>query len=369
MSLVTTPHVFQAVAAAIIAEEEKENPLINREETAVAVQDILISYSDSGLATKEATTVPYSEPAHRWAYTYLYLTSHVHMVYNCFKDFYEQTAFLHDWYLNSVEDLGLKSVGVCSVGGGPGADLLGLSLAFKDFDFKPHIRGTILDLWINWSENLNGVVHQLNATENVVSLHAEYEQFEFFTATSDEWNTWSMKAVQSADMVTMVKFLSAVAYNQGECQKTLAAILRQMKPGALLFVLDNAGGGYGDMLKRAAIPAGLTILGEITHASVTIPDYEKTDMNTSSVRLGMSPQRTSKVSAFLYKKESLLGVPGFAFPSTPPSSFEDIATPSYTPVLPQPMTFASSPIMTSRNAAASNTSFDGAEQFDWSKWM
>ena len=60
------------------------------------------------------------------------------------------------------------------------------------------------------------------------------------------------------DIVCMSKFLSALTAHRAAATPSLAAVLRNMRPGSILIYIDNSGGGTTQWLTSEAHKANFT---------------------------------------------------------------------------------------------------------------
>ncbi|GIX72927.1 uncharacterized protein CDAR_72771 [Caerostris darwini] len=113
-----------------------------------------------------------------------------------------------------------------------------------------------------------------------------------FTDVSEKVNV--NQAVACADLLTMIKFISAAACKR--TRKMIETIFKTMKPGAMLLFIDNAGGGFQEMLQQAANNCGMvSAFGPFHHYEYEKPEFAIT-------RFGYESQSKTKVSVQIWMK-------------------------------------------------------------------
>ncbi|PRD24917.1 UNVERIFIED_CONTAM: hypothetical protein NCL1_42418 [Trichonephila clavipes] len=133
---------------------------------------------------------------YRCAYLHMYTPIHTAMVY-----------YVMNWalvqereYFQSFLQKRRRSLKICNLGGGPGADLIGVITAFqKEFGYF-HTSATIIDIVSEWKDIFGSIINELR--------YGFYGYFELNPRITGDINN----AINSADFITMTKFVSAVIH-------------------------------------------------------------------------------------------------------------------------------------------------------------
>ncbi|KAG8197126.1 hypothetical protein JTE90_011289 [Oedothorax gibbosus] len=277
--------------------KEKNFFYVEDERIRAAIQNMKEVYMPNPLwqANPALTVADYNDPSHRCAYLHKYAMCYTGMVCDLLQGAISESNDIYE-LINSKRRLRL-----CSLGGGPGTDVLGsLAAIFACCQYIP-CSVSVLDFYAQqWKitfdmlikELRSGVSHGLK--EMVSAPQFKYE-FMYANLLSDvETNPQVRQIVSAADIITMVKFISAAA-----CQATsrmVQAVFNSMQPGAMLIFIDNAAGGFQEMVQQAALQCGmLTLYGPLLHH-----DYE--NANYSLNRFSYTSQSKTKVAFHIWWK-------------------------------------------------------------------
>jgi hypothetical protein len=171
------------------------------------------------LATKPISH-NYADPVTRFAYIYVYVTSHANVVYQLIrKSSALRTLFKRD------------QVNITCIGGGPGSDFLGiLKYIFKDGTKVPRLKLSLFDKESAWSECWSDVDDKLGLPISNV--------FQNFDVTDPK--TWKpYDKYLSADLFTMIFFMSEIDSLRAQAEPFFAHLFNNAKQGALLLYVDN----------------------------------------------------------------------------------------------------------------------------------
>ncbi|GFS50568.1 uncharacterized protein TNCV_2041941 [Trichonephila clavipes] len=147
---------------------------------------------------------------YRCAYLHMYTPVHTAMVY-----------YVMNWalvqereYFQSFLQERRRSLKICNLGGGPGADLIGVITAFqKEFGYF-HTSATIIDIVSEWKDIFGSIINELRyGFYGYFELNPRYFEWSFLTANLMDRITGDINnAINSADFITMTKFVSAVIH-------------------------------------------------------------------------------------------------------------------------------------------------------------
>ncbi|XP_054707577.1 uncharacterized protein LOC129217321 [Uloborus diversus] len=247
--------------------------------------------------------VNYDDAAHRCAYLHKYAACYTGMVQELLKDTFQRDNQVKR-QLNSLRKLNL-----CSLGGGPGTDVVAILDVFANFmDFIP-CSVNIIDLNGSWRSVFESVVQELQCGNNRKlknMLSPSYFRFNYITANMLlPLSPLVKSSIMSADFISMVKFISAAACDNTESM--VSEIFRYLKPGALVMFIDNAAGGFLQMLQDQARNHRLqTVRGPVEHYRFENADYSvnrfgytSQSKTTVSLQIWMKPQSIHSTSQSL----------------------------------------------------------------------
>lgn len=162
----------------------------------------------------DAKVVDYNNASHRCAYLYKHAMLHTDLVCTMLQAIFQVGSVKE--YIDSKESLVL-----CSLGGGPGTDIVALLLVIQQvFGFK-ECSAYIIDCSEGREQTFTNIVSGLRIIpdSDVISMVDE-SCFEYRYLGADLLNPSSFdntelgEAISKADIITMVKFISAVACNR-----------------------------------------------------------------------------------------------------------------------------------------------------------
>lgn len=163
----------------------------------------------------------YADPVTRFAYIYVYVTSHANVVYQLIKRSSALKALLRK-----------DQVSITCIGGGPGSDFLGiLKYILKDgTNPPPRLKLNLFDKERFWSECWSDVDDKLGLPISNV--------FQSFDVTDSE--TWKhYDKFLSADLFTMIFFMSEIHLLRAKARPFFTHLFTNAKKGSLLLYVDN----------------------------------------------------------------------------------------------------------------------------------
>ncbi|KFM60119.1 hypothetical protein X975_16282, partial [Stegodyphus mimosarum] len=245
--------------------------------------------------TETSVIANYNDPAHRCAYLHKYAMCYTGMVRTLFEMAVNVNADIR-YYIDSK-----KCLNVCSLGGGPGTDIIGILTVICSFGYFPAIM-TVVDYAGEWQITFKNIIEEIKSSfpervrQMVSSNYFKYQYLNGDLLSQVTMNSNIRNALMSADIVTMVKFISAAACNK--TRKMVKDIFGCTKPGALLIFIDNASGGFHEMISQVASECNMQLaFGPLLHY-----DYE--DASFSRTRFGYTSQSKTKVAFQIWKKPS-----------------------------------------------------------------
>lgn len=231
--------------------EAKDNEIRNR------IQSLAKGYEELA----KGVTNDYSDVATRFAYIYKYVTSHANIVYQLIGGSSHLAALFEN-----------ERVNVTCIGGGPGSDFLGILKYVIRAGLSPHLRCILFDKERAWGECWLDVDEKL---ESQLKITTVVQPFDVTDATA--LNTFDKYL--TADLFTMIYFMSEVDSLRDEANPFFTNLFRQAKEGALFLYVDNNNEQFYGWFDSLAAEHSLEVLqsGEVR---LIISDYseEKTDL-------------------------------------------------------------------------------------------
>lgn len=210
----------------ILERLERQIPGNFAERTRIINHHLTTTLDYSRLKEVDRPTIDYSDPAVRMAYLYKYVTAHAQLV--------GQRVLSSDLLWNVVKD----DCFITCLGGGPGSELLGISLAIseREVDGPTARHAVLLDREFNWSYDWADLAGQFR-------LPLSYAALPFDVVDATSWRR-ARNVFERPDLVTAVFFLSEVYSAREQARACLEHLAYFMKPGAVFFYLDNFGEGF-----------------------------------------------------------------------------------------------------------------------------
>ncbi|XP_015903549.1 uncharacterized protein [Parasteatoda tepidariorum] len=168
-------------------------------------------------------------------------------VYNCDSNLFNQLKKMN-------------TLRICCFGGGAGTELLAVTKVISDFlrsnsneenKYSIKLYFTVIDVCNEWERWIFLLVKKLKKFyKDIVDVRMRFVQAD----VTKKWTEDVLKAVQKADILTMVKFLSALNLNEVDYEKKedvrlLKNVANRMKLNSWIFFLDFAGGGFYKTIK------------------------------------------------------------------------------------------------------------------------
>ncbi|CAL1274663.1 unnamed protein product [Larinioides sclopetarius] len=268
---------------------------VNEADIRTAIQNMKEVYKPNPGSLSDAVVyvADYNDAGHRCAYLHKYAPFHTALVADML-----QTALQQNPRVFSDLIYASGNINICSLGGGPGCDIFGvlsvLNAAFGLFQ----VSATVIDCMEKWKDMFYELVKELrygdygDFGESVDEQYFEwsYLQHNLLSKMTNQVN----QAIARADLVTMIKFVSA-----SSCKDTstmIQKIFRSLKPGSLVLYIDNAGGGFHQLIRREAQDCNLiTVFGPLKH-------HLYTNQNFNVKRFGYTPCLETKVTVQIWRK-------------------------------------------------------------------
>ncbi|KAJ8032549.1 hypothetical protein HOLleu_26100 [Holothuria leucospilota] len=233
---------------------------------------------------KQTKRVDFSDHTAQWSYMYLYMLRHVHLVYYALNKAIQENVLR----MNPND----CPIDVCMIGGGPGSDILGISLLMKEYKCRTPWtnRVFVLDACTQWEFSWEKMYNLLPERFRQGVPEVNYYPFNYRENNLSKSN---QERIKNAEVVTMIKSLSSAAAwlknqekvyhdekyirSDGTMKKKIIewhsvySVLKHMQPGAILLYLDNKTGWQREVLMKAAKYRKMEVLLDLDLQDVRMP--------------------------------------------------------------------------------------------------
>lgn len=197
-----------------IIEEEKTAFNTKDEALKKAAKDVAKVYSQKALKNG-STFLDYNNPPNRCAYLFKFASVHTGLTAKYFQKLAKKTKILD--IFNSK-----KHLKICSLGGGPGTDIVGIfkAMAIIPSLHKKIVQVTVLDICGGWRNSFKHVILRLKhgKVAGVPASFVDAAEFKADLIAVDLLKPLPeniRKIISSSDIISMVKFVSAVVGIEG----------------------------------------------------------------------------------------------------------------------------------------------------------
>ena len=207
----TNLHLYESVL-----EEEMTRNKVSEKDIRLGIIDMVLAYAPISTNfendSSEYILPDFSISAHRCGYLHKYAPLHTFIVLDVMRKILKQEILQVKSMLNSNE------FKLCSLGGGPGSDVVGVMIALHAEVASLKFSATIIDYMEEWKYTFRSVID-----------HLIYEEFDLQWNYFLKWdyigddllqfqNTTSAanNAINSASFITMIKFISAATCSETE---------------------------------------------------------------------------------------------------------------------------------------------------------
>ncbi|GFR14447.1 uncharacterized protein TNCT_208801 [Trichonephila clavata] len=271
---------------ASVIDEEIKRSNIKREKLKIAARAVARSYSKKSLK-KGTTYINYDIPDVRCAYMYKYSALHTGMVTKYFRKLIKK---------KELKNTFTGSISICSLGGGPGSDIVGI---FKALGVIPYYSNrikkvSILDICDGWHTSFEDIISRLKqgTVKDIPETFINSKKFKHELIEVDLLSPLqenAMEVIVNADIICMVKFVSAVLA-QKKSLDALQMLGNLFKPGAVILFIDNFNGNVFESIENAFKQIGLHAVLGPQHET-----YVKYSESCEEI-FGCRPQMAAKVS-------------------------------------------------------------------------
>uniref|UniRef100_T1JL72 Uncharacterized protein n=1 Tax=Strigamia maritima TaxID=126957 RepID=T1JL72_STRMM len=247
----------------------------------------------------------------RYAYYYCFFTIDTYAIKECWHLFHILSFYnLQEWkqsnvitWLNNI--ITTQNANLVCLGGGAGYEIVGFCKWLKTVNAKIKLHPFIVDKyrWASDTQRLLEIFDSQNEYNLRETRYTTYSSLLDMIACNNEL----MDRLRSADLVTVAKFISALDSNEKEYTVPRGIcgtkLLKAMKPGALVFFMDNIGAENLNQMRIAAETAELKCIAELIHRRTeTIPQHEIEGIQINNFITAL-PLLSTDVCAALWQKQ------------------------------------------------------------------
>jgi hypothetical protein len=268
--------VLDDAYARITGEARDKDATIN-----AAIQYLKKEYVD----LRDGNDIDYSPPAHRFAYVLRYITAHANIVVEVIKRPPELQALFER-----------EELEVASIGGGPGSEMVALQKYVAERNKKTVLTFHLYDCDNSWGDTWNRV-------HKTVKLPVEaFLMFKHLDACDAA--TWKQDALNEADLITMVFFLSEVYKHRDRAEPFFRHLFTRAKKGTLFLFVDNNASWFREWFDKMAAECGLEHVNGHDGETIKAPWYseEKADFGEYFAKFG-APKLNSDVVWRVMRKQ------------------------------------------------------------------
>lgn len=204
--------------------------------------------------------VNYNDPVIRFAYIYVYVTSHANLVCNLV----EENSNLSDLFNN-------QKVNVACIGGGPGSDFLGILKYLMTTNKSPNVRFQLCDKERAWAESWIDVDDKVDPEFRISTSYLPLD-----VTKRNDWEVHT-KYLQS-DLFTMIYFMSEVYSLSHSANDYFMNLFSQAKPDSLFLFVDNNAEYFYNWFDRLAQDNSISILQQDRIRMMLPWDEQKSDL-------------------------------------------------------------------------------------------
>lgn len=236
----------------------------------------------SRLLTENAIT--YSDPITRFAYIYVYVTSHANLVWTLI----ENNNNLGKIFNN-------QQVKVACIGGGPGSDFLGIIKYLIKNKKSPKISFQLCDREKTWAESWSDVDGKVDPGLRISTSYLPLD-----VTNPQDWTNYT-KYFQS-DLFTMIYFMSEVYAEREEADEYFSNLFSQAKSESLFLFVDNNKAEFYDWFDKLAENHNIKIIDK-DETIMNVPfDEQKSDLGIYLEKFDY-PKLRANVAYRIAKKE------------------------------------------------------------------
>jgi SAM-dependent methyltransferase len=229
--------------------------------------------------------IDYSNSITRFAYIYVYVTSHANLVCSLIQ----QKEDLCKLFDNNKVD-------VACIGGGPGSDFLGILKYLITNQKSPDATFQLCDREATWAESWIDVHKKVDPKFRISTSYLPLD-----VTHPDSWKPFT-KYFQS-DIFTMIYFMSEVFALRESAEEYFATIFSKAKPGSFFLFIDNNAAQFYNWFDALAKTHNIKIIDSGERKEWLPYHEEKSDLGIYFQKFS-SPKITANIAYRIGKKMS-----------------------------------------------------------------
>ncbi|KAJ8031872.1 hypothetical protein HOLleu_25220 [Holothuria leucospilota] len=184
---------------------------------------------------KKGKRLDFGDDSTRWAYVYVFLMRHSHLVHTALVSMIPFTQKFAIWQ-------NIPQLRMVAIGGGPGSDVLGFALFLKTLGITSNFHATIIDRCNEWKKTWASL------RDRTQDLPISQVDFISEDLTSDGLSSHAREAIKHAHLITLVKVISSIsAFIITKPVPQRLAFLETVTPGTYVLYIDNSVGPHTDL--------------------------------------------------------------------------------------------------------------------------
>jgi hypothetical protein len=217
----------------------------------------------------QKSEINYSSEHRRFAYLYMYVTSHSNLIY--------EVLSRNSEYLGELFETDLLKI--ACLGGGPGSDLIGVLKYCQLNDIDTKIKFYLLDKETAWMESWSDIDEKL---EVGASVNAFVNQIDVTNPSSWE----KLRKYTQVDLIVFSYFLSEIFSIKEQGEAFFRHLFGNMKSGSRLIYIDNDSTEFTKYFRELMENNGLDVVAG-SEGKITPPtDEEKRDLGRFLEKFG-----------------------------------------------------------------------------------
>lgn len=170
--------------------------------------------------TSNSGMTDFNNPAYRCAYLHKYAMIHTGLMCEILLLIFQQDGIYDEMRRKN-------QLSLCSLGGGPGTDIVSLMFVLQRIFGVVRCSANVVDYSLEWKRVFESIIAELrtgrygNVKQIVSSWYFNYDYQSADLLSASYYNMYKVRSsIKNADIITMIKFISAAA-----CDKTKGMVM------------------------------------------------------------------------------------------------------------------------------------------------
>ncbi|MBF2066062.1 MAG: hypothetical protein IGS39_16835 [Calothrix sp. C42_A2020_038] len=248
------------------------------------IKDALEYLRNEYARLSNGSIIDYSFATTRFAYIYVYVTSHANLVCSMIQK--------NQDICNLFDN---QKVNVACIGGGPGSDFLGILKYLMINQKSPTVKFQLCDKEKTWAESWSDVDNMIDPEFRISTSYLPLDVTE-----QDDWKPYT-KYFQS-DLFTMIYFMSEVLSLRHLANEYFDNLFSQAKPKSLFLFIDNNHHQFYSWFDDLAKTHNIKIIDKGEGSNSLPSDEEKLDLGIYFQKFS-SPKIRANIAYRIGQKE------------------------------------------------------------------